>query len=144
MAPQDSVILLAEVQSLKVWMMVLSIALILLCCLFSIIVFFMLKSFFGSRANMNANVFEHDAAKLLEKNESKKLKELALARINEAPEDETALFYLGLAHFGCNEFIESKQCFTELMKKNVLWQQVAKIQLEIIEDELAQIKPRLV
>jgi hypothetical protein len=103
-----------------------------------------LKSFFGSRANLNANVFEHHAAELLEKNENEKLRTLALARIEEAPGNETALFYLGLAHFGCNQFIESKQCFIELQKNNVLWQQVAKVQLELIEEELAQVKPKLI
>lgn len=103
-----------------------------------------MKSLFGSRAILNANAFEHHAAELLKKNENEKLRNLALARIEEAPGNETALFYLGLAHFGCNQFIESKQCFIELQKNNILWQQVAKVQLDLIEEELAQVKPKLI
>jgi len=94
--------------------------------------------------NIESRAFQAEAATLLDQGSYVKLKELASGREISSPGDPLAHYYLGIAHFRSNEYVESKKCFTRLIQLDPRYKKVAETYLAQIDEALRQVKPKLV
>lgn len=98
----------------------------------------------GLLLNEEAKAFQAEASGLLSKAEYQKLKDIASSREQANPGDSLATYYLGMAHFRCEEYIPAKRCFESLLRLDAGWKKVATAHLEEISTALKKLKPKLV
>ena len=132
----------AEISELKLWLITVVCIFLLIAIQLFVVVWWIIKATRTNLANVEARAFRVEASMLLDNGEYEKLKELAAQRQSSSPGDAQALYYLGVASFRCNEYIEAKRHFSRLINLDPGWKKTADSYLMQIEEILRQLKPK--
>jgi len=118
--------------------------LLVVIVIFSICFIWVIRAAKLNVISLESRAFQVEASALLQKGEYLKLKEIAAAREKVSPGDSLGLYYLGMAHYRCQEYVDAKRCFASITKLDANWKKVADRHLAEIEEALKKLKPRLV
>ena len=144
MSGSDYFELMQKLAEIKDLLLVVLIASSVMAVTFCFLSYTFIKASRKMHINLEARAFQVEAAALLDRGAYEKLKELASGREISSPGDPLAQYYLGMSYFRCNEYVESKKCFTKLMQLDARYKRVAESHLAQIEEALRQLKPKLV